>query len=684
MIDLLPPPVKPDHKTFPEIMSEPEFYATAYPYMYLSRRMEETIKQYFKAGRLRGTVTQGIGNEATAVGFSLPLRAGEYPVSFLHRDFLAHIVHGSSPDRVLDEYIANANSPNHGKEGNVHWGDAEKLRFPMISHLGNMLAPVVGATWQRRKYHPETLGLAVIGDGGMSTGDPHEAMNIASVHHVPVLFLVENNGYAFSTPTGEQYHCKKLSYRAISYGIEGKTIDGTNPWEVYSTVVKFFASMQEKPAPKILECTTLRIGGHAAYEDGDYCSDDYKNSWVTRDPILLARQRLRELDYSDSQISGLEKEIDRIVDNSINNSLTTSAPDPKSISWSVFATSKTETVKPFEKKNFVRGPKQTIVPVKNVDAVNLALEYILTNNPNAFILGLDIGEYGSAFHTCNGLVDKFGKDRVINMPICESAITGFALGASQIEGRPIVEYQFADFSTEAATQLGLNSGTWFFRSDVPAPVLFRLPCGGNYTVGPFHSMEFEGIWSRFPGLKVLYPVTPQETFEALVAGFYDPNPCIVLENKFLYGNSKGEINFDGDLQKVWRPRNHRQGNDITVVAMGSMVHESLKASQKSSGSIDIWNPFVMSPRGDYNIMGPIVESVKRTGRLLVVQESQEISGIGKDIIADVTREAYGSFRTAPRLLASLNTPVPFAPILEAHYRPNSQRIEEAVQEMMWE
>ena len=218
--------------------------------------------------------------------------------------------------------------------------------------------------------------------------------------------------------------------------------------------------------------------------------------------------------------------------------------------------------------------------VKCGDAVRIALEYLLANNPTAFLAGQDVGVYGSAFKTCKGLIDRFGPERVIDMPLCESAMMGFALGASQTGGRPILEFQFADFSTETATQLGLNAATWHFRSGCPAPMLIRLPCGGGLTVGAFHSGEFEGLWSRFPGLKLLYPATPQETFEALVAGFYDPNPCLVFENKLLYWSRSGDVDFDGDAAAVWRPRRYTEGNDLTLVAFGAMTHEAVRAAAR--------------------------------------------------------------------------------------------------------
>ncbi|NQT14242.1 MAG: transketolase, partial [Planctomycetes bacterium] len=238
----------------------------------------------------------------------------------------------------------------------------------------------------------------------------------------------------------------------------------------------------------------------------------------------------------------------------------------------------------------------------------------------------------------------------------------------------------ADFSTETGSQLGLNAATWFFRSGSPAPILVRLPCGGGLTMGAFHSGEFEGLWSRFPGLKLLYPATPQETFEALVAGFYDRNPCIVFENKFLYWSKSGPVDFDGDLRAVWRPRRYTEGTELTLVATGTMVHEALAAVGRSDRSVDVWNPFVLQPLD----LSPIVKSVQKTGRLLVVQESGETAGLGDRIISLVCRQALAALKGPPRLIAAPDAPIPFAPELESHYRPNSDRILASIEQMLAE
>ncbi len=652
---------------WPERLSQAEFLATAYPVMYLSRRLEEKLHELYAKGYVKGTVALSIGNEATATGMALPLRPGRDVVSIMHRDFPAHLLLDAVPYDLVCQYMANADSPTHGRDGNVHHGEALQRRFPMISHLGKMPSLVVGGTWAARRQGEEVFGLSVTGDGGTSTGEFHETLNLASVHQVPVLFLIENNYYAFSTPTSAQYRCRQLSDRAAGYNMPGVTVDGTDPWEVYTAVCDALDAMAAEPSPRMIECMCLRLKGHAAYDKAEYVSKEEADDWWARDPLPATRRRLQEIGgLSEGQTRDVESAVDEMVAEVIARAIKVARPDPRQHPMRAYAEPTVDRVEPFS------APR-----VKNGSAVNRALDYLLGHEPGAFVAGLDVGTYGSAFKTCKGLIDRYGPERVIDMPLCESAVIGFALGASQIGARPIFEYQFADFSTETATQLGLNVGTWFFRSGQPAPILVRLPCGGGLTMGPFHSGEFEGLWSRFVGLKALYPATAGETFEALVAGFYDPNPCLVFENKLLYWSKAGDIDFDGDLTRVWRARRYTEGTDLTVVAYGAMAHEALAAAAASSRSLEVINPFVLHPLE----MDAVIESVEKTGRLLVVQESSQTQGLGETIISRAVRQSKASWKCRPELLAAPDVPVPFAPELEAVYRPSSEKILATVERM---
>lgn len=655
---------------YPTRFTREEFLPRAYRLMYFSRSLEQNLVDLFRKGTVKGTVTLGVGNEATSIGRAMPLRPGKDIVALMQRDSTSHILMGSTPYALICQYMANADSPTHAREGNVHHGDPAGRRFPMISHLGNMLATVVGGTWAARKNGEDVVGMGIIGDGGTSTGDFHESLNFASVRKIPVLFMIENNHYAYSTPTEFQYNCEKLSDRAVGYGIEGKTIDGADVWEVYNAVCDAIDHMREHSSPYLIESMSLRLLGHAVYDKAEYVKEEEREAWAQRDPLQNARKALLEdLGISDQDLKAMESRIDEEIEGYVDQALTCPRPVADRSQWHVYAPSVKKTAEPFKADN-----------VKNLQAVNHALAYILKNDPSAVLLGQDIGAYGSAFKSCKGLFEQFGGDRVIDTPICESGTVGFALGASQTGAHPIIEFQFADFATEAVTQLAINSGTWFFRSGRPAQVLYRLPSGGGITLGAFHSAEYEGLWSRFPGLKLLYPSTPQEMFEALVGGFYDPNPCLVFEHKFLYWNQSGDIDFDGNLEDLFRPRFHAEGKDITVITWGGMVRQVLAAMQATSHSLEVINPFVLHPAP----IDALAESVQRTGRLLVVQESGATAGLGHTYISALTQRCFESLKTAPVLVSAPDTPVPFAPELEQAYLPAKEHIVTAVEQLMGE
>jgi 2-oxoisovalerate dehydrogenase E1 component len=416
--------------------------------------------------------------------------------------------------------------------------------------------------------------------------------------------------------------------------------------------------------PCILECNTLRLSGHAVYDKGEYVSQAEWDEWAKRDPLLRVRQACASVcKVSEAQIEIIDKEIDAEIDAAVSEASSKARPSPSEPPMLVFAPSGSRKVKPFE----ARG-------LTNQTAVTAALGYLLENEPAAYLTGLDIGAYGSAFKTCKGLVDRFGPKRVINMPLAESAITGFALGSSQTGMRPVVEFQFADFVTEAITQLGLNCGTWYFRSGNPAPVVIRLPCGGGVTLGAFHSGEFDGLLARLNGLKLLYPTTPQEMFEAQVAAYYDPNPCVVFEHKLLYTRAKGDVVFDGNLDTIWKCRRYTEGSMLTVVATGAMVEVALTAAGRAGCSADVFNPYVLCPLD----LDPVLESVKRTGRLLVVQESGDTAGMGNTVVGRVCRSTFGALKAAPVLVSAPDLPVPFAPELESRHRPDVDRVVSAM------
>jgi 2-oxoisovalerate dehydrogenase E1 component len=660
-----------DFPRYPTRMTREQFYKAAYPFMFLSRKIEERFIELFKKGQVKGTVTTSRGNEASVVGMVMPLRTGKDVISLLHRNLAGHVMLGMSLKDLICQYCANKESPTHAREGNVHHGNVAARRFPMVSHLGAMLSTVVGGTFAARRNNEDVIGLTIIGDGGSSTGDFHESLNMASVMNVPVLFVVENNEYAFSTPTAKQYRCKNISDRARGYGIPGLTIDGLNPWTVYNATIDAIDAMRKDSLPYLLEVKTVRIDGHAAYDNAEYITPEQRAVTVLKDPLPVARAELLTLGMTEESLKIQEQSIIDEIETELHRALLVPRPDSVMVDMGVYAEQKKITAPAFAQKN-----------IRFNAAVTTALDYLLANNPAAFAIGQDIGKYGSAFKTVKGLFEKFGPDRVIDTPICESATAGFCLGASQLGARPIFEFQFADFSTEAVTQVGINMGTWHFRSGSPVPVLIRLPTGGGVNLGAFHSSELEGLWLRFPGLKLLYPSNPSEVFEALVAGFYDPNPCLVLEHKLLYGKLKwdvgADIDFDGNWQSVFRPRQYLKGNDVTIVSLGAMVDVVLNCVRKGFYSADVWNPFILKPLS----LDPIIESVRRTRRLLVVQESNDASGAGDYLLSRIVRACFSDLIAAPIMIAAPDMPVPFARELERWYLPDEAKVDAALKTLL--
>ena len=524
---------------FPKRMSPEDLFPIAYLFMYLARRLEERVFELYQKGCVKGTVTIGIGNEATTVGMSIPFRPGKDVVSLLHRDFAAHLLFGATPRQLLCQYLANVESPTHGREGNVHHGDASRRRLPMISHLGKMLSLVVGGTWGARQNGEDVFGLAAIGDGGSSTGEFHEAMNIASVLKVPVLFLIENNHYAFSTPTSAQYRCARLSDRAIAYGIRGRTIDGTDVGGVYDAVFDAMESMQRDSMPVVIECMSLRLHGHAAYDKATYVDPARQDQWQREDPLPNTRRRLRgEFGLSEADVDALECEAEAEIHAALAQSLRRAAraagPRLESLWRRLRAVGEALPCGEGEKRRrratglgIPAGEQPPRLPCR-------------TRRGSLRLCFQDLQRAARSLRPRPG--DRHAVGRIGNHGVRPGRVADGRRADRRIPIR--------GFLHRVRQPVGAQRRHLVLPRGGEAPILVRLPCGGGLTMGAFHSGEFEGLWSRFPGLKLLYPATPQETFEALLAGFYDRNPCLVFEHKLLYWSHGGDIDFDGDLSAV--------------------------------------------------------------------------------------------------------------------------------------
>ncbi len=644
-----------------------------YKNMFIARRSEDRLMELYRESLVRGTVTSGEGNEGAIVGVTSTLDPETDVCNFMQRDFAGYLVWGTPVIHLFNHYLANEKSSTGGKDGNVHHGIPSKGLLPMVSHLGVMLPNVVGAVYARRKKGIPAVGVAIIGEGGTSTGDFHEAVNIASVLKVPVIFMIENNQWAYSTPPKYQYACDDLSMRAAGYGIKGNRIKATNAVEVYETVKSIVDEIRNEPRPYLLETVTYRLVGHAAYDNADYVPQEDLDRWRIEDPIVVMRNYLTGAKIATAkELDAKEKEWQEHVSDEANRAIALPKVDPKKTNWSPYAESA-------EEKTL---PTLELKALHPVQIINATLDHAMANDPDVFLLGEDIGDYGGPFKATKGLFAKYGRDRVIDMPLAESGFTGFAIGAAEMGLRPVIEMQFSDFSTDATTQIGVNGGTFYFRTGHPLPLTIRMPGGGGLSYGPFHSQDLDSLFGTFPGLKIVYPTFVEDYLHLLLASIYDQNPVLFFESKFLYRRLKGDVQFDGRVEKLGKAKVRKEGSDMTIVSYGAMMHECLAAVERAEKekeiSIEVVDPRTLKPLD----IDTISESVKKTHRLLVVHESWRTGSLGATIISDVIERNFFDLDAPPLLVAPQDTPVPFAPELENIYRPSSSLVYDKITELM--
>jgi 2-oxoisovalerate dehydrogenase E1 component len=657
-----------------------EALLTLYAWMQLARAADNRILDLFRQGLIRGTVTGGQGNESLIVPLALLADKTTDVISFTHRDLGGHLVWSGHLCDHLNQYFANAGSPTKAREGNIHHGDPAQRSLPMISHLGAMLSNVAGATDSQRRLGRPAVGFASFGDGSSSTGDVHETMNLAALLGLPILFVIQNNGYAYSTPTDEQFAAgTELWRRAAGYGIEASRLDTTG--DVLETARVLAAAVERVRTtgrPYLLEASVLRLRGHAAYDTCDYLRPGEAEGFVARDPLPRLRARLAA-ELSAGRIEAVDAELSAFLEASVRVALATPRPDPAGMADDLFAPPSAPLPwQPSVPAPATAGgaPAEPAGPqsLNLAQALNAGLRKILRERPESLVLGQDIGTYGGAFKVTDGLLREFGRPRVLNTPLAESACTGYAIGLALNGHRPIEEFQFADFATEAATQITLNAATMRFRSGAACPLVLRLPCGGGLTFGSFHSQELESFFLSMPGLKALYPSTPQDAFNALLAAYEDDNPVLLLEHKGLYRRGRAPVAWDPAYRDVWSPRMVRAGDFATLVTYGEMVQVAEEAAAYFAAEYDLGFEIF-----DLRALAPlrldaIRASLARTGRLVVLHEGRRTHGFGAELVARLTEEEFRALKAPPLRLAALDLPVPFAPELEQAFRPGRDSV----------
>ncbi len=660
-----------------------------YKSLLLPRMIEEKMLVLLRQGKISKWFS-GIGQEAISVGVTQVLQPDEW-IMPLHRNLGVFTGRNMPLHKLFMQWQGNKDGYSKGRERSFHFGSAAHFVCGMISHLGPQLAIADGVALAYKLKDEQKVTVAFSGDGGTSEGDFHEALNTAAVWDLPVIFIVENNGYGLSTPVNEQYRCFSLVDKAKGYGMEGIRIDGNNILEVYDTIKGVRDYCIQKQKPYLIECMTFRMRGHEEASGVKYVPPELFDLWKQKDPVKCYEEFLLvENILSAQEIENIKAENKNHIESELAIAYNAAAltPNTNEEVADVYAPKKVESIQMTvdSAKSSKRFPAAAPAAVHQtpyieqrfVDAIQSALRLSMQKHANLILMGQDIAEYGGAFKITEGFVQEFGKARVRNTPLCESAIVGAALGLSLEGYKSMMEMQFADFVTVGFNQIINNLAKIHYRWGQNADVVIRMPTGGGVGAGPFHSQSNEAWFVHTPGLKVVYPSTPEDAKGLLIAAINDPNPVLYFEHKALYRSISGLVPAGYYETEIGKARIVQTGDAVTIITYGAGVHWALDyAKNHPQFSIYILDLRTLLPL-DY----PAIEqAVAATGKVLILHEDSLTGGIGGEVAAWIAENCF-SYLDAPVMrCASLDTPIPFNIELEKNFMAYS-RLGEMVQRLM--
>jgi len=633
----------------------PEELLVIYKKLVLPRLIEEKMLILLRQGKISKWFS-GWGQEAVSVGCASAMADHEYILP-MHRNLGVFTTRQIPLQRLFAQFQGKADGYTKGRDRSFHFGTQDHKLVGMISHLGPQLGIADGIALAAKIRQTKDTTLVFTGDGGASEGDFHEALNVAAVWQLPVIFAIENNRWGLSTPSSEQFRCKQFIDKGIGYGMDAIQVDGNDILAVIEAVRQIRAQMQENPRPFILELMTFRMRGHEEASGTKYYPEGLQAEWEPKDPVanfeayLLKSEIIDQASIEALKIQ-LKEEIQEAFD--LANAAPKIIPSLEQEMADVYAPHSFQAIVSTEPSAEVRF----------IDAIQDGLRVAMQKHPELVLMGQDIAEYGGAFKVTEGFVEEFGKDRVRNTPLCESAIIGAGLGLSIAGMKAMVEMQFADFVSVGFNQIVNNLAKLHWRWGQNADVVVRMPTGAGTAAGPFHSQSNEAWFVKTPGLKVVYPSNPQDAKGLLLAAFEDPNPVIYFEHKYLYRSLKGEVPAGYYNTPIGKAATVQTGQDLTIITYGLGVHWAIEAAAERPGyTFEILDLRTLLPLD----IDAIVAAASKTGRVLVLHEDTITAGIGGELVALINEHCFDQLDAPVLRVASLDTPVPFAADLEQQF-----------------
>lgn len=621
------------------------------------RMIEEKMLVLIRQGKVSKWFS-GIGQEAISVGITAALDQDEYILP-MHRNLGVFTTRNIPMYRLFSQWQGKANGFTKGRDRSFHFGSQQYKIIGMISHLGPQLGVADGIALANKLSNNGKITAVFTGEGATSEGDFHEALNVASVWDLPVLFVIENNGYGLSTPTNEQYRCENLADKGIGYGMESYIVDGNNVLEVYHLISDLKKSMETNPRPILLEFKTFRMRGHEEASGVKYVPKELLDLWEEKDPVENFKKYLMQLNILTESIdleitSHFKKEIDE------SWAIVNSEPD-------IEASYSDELDDVYKGYDFeIINAKSNVSNIRFIDAISSSLKQSMQRHDNLVIMGQDIAEYGGAFKITDGFVPLFGKDRVRNTPICESIIVSAGMGLSINGYKSVVEMQFADFVSTGFNPIVNLLAKSHYRWLEKADVVIRMPCGAGTQAGPFHSQTNEAWFTKTPGLKVVYPAFPYDAKGLLNTAINDPNPVLFFEHKKLYRSIYQDVPDEYYTLPFGKAALVKEGEAVTIISFGAAVHWALETLEKHTDfSVDLIDLRTLQPLDTATIF----DSVKKTGKAIIYQEDSLFGSISSDISALIMENCFEYLDAPVVRVASLESPIPFTKALEDQYLP---------------